>query len=58
MEIRKSTLEDLSQIQQLYKTVARRSGEIARKEHEILESYIYNVLSKSLANELYFRRSL
>ena len=50
MEIRKSTLEDLGQIQQLYKTVARRSGGIARKEHEILESYIYNFLSKSLTN--------
>lgn len=50
MEIRKSTLEDLSRIQQLYKTVARRSGGIARKEHEILDSYIYNFLSKSLAN--------
>jgi len=50
MTIRKSTMDDLLAIQQLYKTVARRSGGIARKEHEILESYIYNFLSKSIAN--------
>lgn len=50
MIIRKSTLNDLLFIQELYKTVARISGGIARKEHEISEAYIQNFLSKSLAN--------
>ncbi|MEI7582501.1 N-acetyltransferase [Runella sp.] len=48
--IRKSTLDDLHSIQELYQTVARISGGIARKEHEISEAYIHNFLSKSLAN--------
>lgn len=50
MIIRKSTLEDLPSILQLYKDVARISGGIARKEHEISEAYILNFLTKSLAN--------
>ena len=50
MIIRKSTLDDLHAIQQLYQTVARISGGIARKEHEISEAYIHNFLSKALAN--------
>jgi ribosomal protein S18 acetylase RimI-like enzyme len=50
MIIRKSTLDDLLAIQKLYQTVARISGGIARKEHEISEAYIYNFLSKALAN--------
>ncbi|WP_428663682.1 N-acetyltransferase family protein [Runella sp.] len=50
MIIRKSALEDLASIQQLYKDVARISGGIARKEHEISEAYIQNFLSKSLDN--------
>ncbi len=50
MIIRKSTLEDLSSILQLYKDVARISGGIARKEHEISEAYILNFLTKSLTN--------
>lgn len=50
MIIRKSTLEDLHSIQELYQTVARISGGIARKEHEISEAYIHNFLSKALAN--------
>ncbi|MFN8345183.1 MAG: N-acetyltransferase [Spirosomataceae bacterium] len=50
MQIRKSTLNDLPFIQELYQTVARISGGIARKEHEITEAYILHFLSKSLAN--------
>lgn len=50
MQIRKSTLNDLSQVRQLYQNVARISGGIARKEHEITEAYILNFLSKSLTN--------
>lgn len=50
MFIRKSTIQDLPSIQQLYKEVARISGGIARKEHEISEAYIQNFLTKSLAN--------
>lgn len=50
MIFRKSTLDDLHSIQQLYQTVARISGGIARKEHEILEAYIENFLTKALAN--------
>lgn len=50
MIIRKSTLDDLIFIQELYQTVARISGGIARKEHEISEAYIQNFLTKSLTN--------
>ncbi|AEI51660.1 GNAT family N-acetyltransferase [Runella slithyformis] len=50
MIIRKSIIQDLLSIQQLYQTVARISGGIARKEHEISEAYIQNFLTKSLAN--------
>lgn len=50
MIIRKSTLGDLTSIQKLYQTVARISGGIARKEHEISEAYIQNFLTKSLTN--------
>ena len=50
MIIRKSTLDDLPSIQKLYQAVARISGGIARKEHEISEAYIHNFLSKSLTN--------
>lgn len=50
MLIRKSTLDDLHSIRYLYQTVARVSGGIARKEHEITEGYIQNFLTKSLDN--------
>jgi len=50
MQIRKSTLKDIANIQQLYQTVARISGGIARKEHEVSIAYITHFLSKSLEN--------
>ena len=50
MIIRRSNLEDLENIRELYKAVARVSGGIARQEHEITDEYVHNFLSKLLAN--------
>jgi ribosomal protein S18 acetylase RimI-like enzyme len=52
MRYRTATIEDLDRILKLYQVVARTEGGIARREDEITQEYIANVLEKSLSNGL------
>jgi ribosomal protein S18 acetylase RimI-like enzyme len=49
MHYRTADLEDVSSILELYRTVARQQGGIARIENEITEDYISNIITKSLS---------
>ena len=50
MQIRQTNITDHEAVRELYKTVARISGGIARKESENSDEYIQNFMQKSLKN--------
>ncbi|SHF98397.1 GNAT family N-acetyltransferase [Pedobacter caeni] len=52
--IRKATPEDASQIFELYKTVSKNIGGLARTENEITRAYVENFSNKSFENGLQF----
>jgi ribosomal protein S18 acetylase RimI-like enzyme len=48
MHIRTAAIEDLNMITELYRSVARQGGGLARNEEEITEEYVVNFVSKSI----------
>ncbi len=52
MRYRTADMDDLPALIQLYKSVARVEGGIARLEHEVTEEYVRNFIQKSLATGL------
>ncbi len=52
--IRKSTVEDLEKIFDLYNIVSKKVGGLARTENEITKNYVKNFVEKSLQNGIQF----
>ncbi len=48
MKLRTADIDDLDKIVTLYKTVAERSGGIARRSEEVTEEYVRDFLTKSI----------